>query len=110
MVLSKNAAHLMDGTHVTNEEVFNRANTKPTLLDGLLTGFPWSPSKEMWHHTRPDDQTPTWNQTQRKTKNHLAEGPRYTSKHQLQIKEAITTPKDRKKWSSVGNPRRTPDE
>ena len=22
--------------HVTNEEVFNRANTKPTLLDGLL--------------------------------------------------------------------------
>ena len=73
--------------HVTNEEVFNRANTKPTLLDGLLketTGFPWSPSKERWHHTRPDDWTPTWNQTQRKTKNHLAEGPRYTSKHQLQ--------------------------
>ena len=34
--------------------------------------------------TRPDDWTPTWNQTQRKTTNHLAEGPRYTSKHQLQ--------------------------
>ena len=26
---------------------------------------------------------PIWNQTQRKTKNHQAEGPRYTSKHQL---------------------------
>ena len=48
------------------------------------TGFPWSPSKERWHHTRPDDWTPTWNPTQRKTTNHLAEGPRYTSKHQLQ--------------------------
>ena len=72
--------------HVTNEEVFNRANTKPTLLDGLLetTGFTWSPSKERWHHTRPGDWTPTWNQTQKKTTNHLAEGPRYTSKHQLQ--------------------------
>ena len=72
--------------HVTNEEIFNRANTKPTLLDGLLKrrGFPWSPSKERWHHTRSDDWTPTWNHTQRKTKNHLAEGPRYKSKHQLQ--------------------------
>ncbi len=62
------------------------ANTKPTLLDGLLkeaTGFPWSPSEKRWHHTRPDDWTPTWNQIQRKTKNYLAEGPRYTSKHQL---------------------------
>ena len=25
--------------HVTNEEVFTRANTKPTLLDGLLKAF-----------------------------------------------------------------------
>ena len=63
--------------HVANEEVFNRANTKPILLDG-------PPSQERWHHTRPDDWTPTWNQTQRKTKNHLTEGPSNTSKHQLQ--------------------------
>ena len=44
---------------------------------------PWSHIKERWHHTRPDDWKPTWNQTHRKTKNHLAEGPHYTSKHQL---------------------------
>ena len=28
----------------------------------------------------------------------------------ISYKEAITIPRDRKKWSSVGNPRRTPDE
>ena len=48
------------------------------------TGFPWSPSEKRWHHIRPDDWTPNWNQTQRKTNNYLAEGPRYTSNHQLQ--------------------------
>ncbi len=36
MVLSKNAAHIMDGTYVTNEEINTRTNTKPILLDGLL--------------------------------------------------------------------------
>ena len=28
----------------------------------------------------------------------------------ISYKEAITIPRDRKKWRSVGNPRRTPDE
>ena len=28
--------HISWTEHVTNEEVFNRANTKPTLLDGLV--------------------------------------------------------------------------
>ena len=60
--------------------MFNMANTKPP---SMTTGFPWSHIKERWHHTRPDDWKPTWNQTHRKTKNHMAEGPHYTSKHQL---------------------------
>ena len=72
------------------------------------TDFPWSPSKERWHHTRPDDLTPTWKQTQRKTKNHLAED--LTTQANISCKEEMTIPRDRKKWRSVGNPRRTPDE
>ena len=69
--------------HVTNECLTGPTQSPPSLMD-YLRGFPWSPSKETWHDTRPDDWTPALNQTQRKTKNHLAEGPRYTSKHQLQ--------------------------
>ena len=38
--------------HLTNEEVFNRSNTKPpSLMDSLRSDWlSWSPSKEMWHH------------------------------------------------------------
>ena len=91
--------------HVTNEEVFNRANTKPSLLDGLLkeaTGIPWSPSKERWHHTRhgtrPSGRPITiWLKD-------------LATQANISCKEAITIPRDRKKWGSVGNPRRTPGE
>ena len=42
----------------------------PSLMDDEATGLPWSPSKERRHHIRPDDWAHTWNQTERKTKNH----------------------------------------
>ena len=46
-------------------------------------------------------------ETERKTKNHLAECTRSTSYHQLYT-ETVTLRRDRKKWRSVGDPRRTP--
>ena len=111
MVLSKNAAHLMDGTYVTNEEVFNRANTKPTLLDGLLKrrlafhghlvrkdGITLDLMIGRLHGTRPRGRPrTTWLKD-------------LATQANISYKEAITIPRDRKKWRSVGNPRRTPDE
>ena len=98
--------------HVTNEEVFlNRANTKPTLLDGLLKrrlAFHGHPVRKggitldlmigRLHGTRPRGRPiTTW------LKDLAAQA-------NISCKEAITIPRDRKKWMSVGNPRRTPDE
>ena len=97
--------------HVTNEEVFNRANTKPTLLDGLLKrrlafhghlvrkgGITLDLMIGRLHGTRPRGRPrTTWLKD-------------LATQANISYKEAITIPRDRKKWRSVGNPRRTPDE
>ena len=97
--------------HVTNEEVFNRANTKPTLLDGLLKrrlafhghlvrkgGITLDLMIGRLHGTRPRGRPiTTW----------LTD---LTTQANISYKEAMTILRDRKKWRSVGNPRRTPDE
>ena len=110
MVLSKNAA--IEWTeHVTNEEVFNRTNTKPTLFDGLLKrrlafhghlvrkyGITLDLMIGRLHGTRPRGRPrTTWLKD-------------LATQANISYKEAITIPRDRKKWSSVGNPKRTPDE
>ena len=97
--------------HVTNEEVFNRANTKPSLLDGLLKrrlafhghlvrkgGITLDLMIGRLHGTRPRGRPITiWLKD-------------LATQANISCKEAITIPRDRKKWGSVGNPRRTPDE
>ena len=97
--------------HVTNEEVFNRANTNPTLLDGLLKrrlafhghlvrkdGITLDLMIGRQHGTRPRGRPrTTWLKD-------------LATQANISYKEAITIPRDRKKWRSVGNPRRTPDE
>ena len=97
--------------HVTNEEVFNRANTKPTLLDGLLkrllafhghlvrkSGITLDLMIGRLHGTRLRGRPiTTW-----------LKG--LATQANISYKEAMTIPRDRKKWRSVGNPRRTPDE
>ena len=97
--------------HVTNEEVFNRANTKPTLLDGLLKrrlafhghlvrkgGITLDLMIGRLHGTRPRGRPrTTWLKD-------------LATQANISYKEAITIPRDRKKWRSVGNPRRMPDE
>ena len=97
--------------HVTNEEVFNRANTKPTLLDGLLKrrlafhghlvrkgGITLDLMIGRLHGTRPRGRPrTTWLKD-------------LATQANISYKEAITIPRDRKKWRSVGNPRRTPDD
>ena len=95
--------------HVT--KVFNRANTKPTLLDGLLKrrlafhghlvrkgGITLDLMIGRLHGTRPRGRPrTTWLKD-------------LTTQTNISYKEAMTIPRDRKKWRSVGNPRRTPDE
>ena len=97
--------------HVTNEEVFNRANTKPTLLDELLKrrlafhghlvrkgGITLDLMIGRLHGTRPRGRPrTTWLKD-------------LTTHANISYKESMTIPRDRKKWRSVGNPRRTPDE
>ena len=97
--------------HVTNEEVFNRANTKPTLLDELLKkrlafhghlvrkgGITLDLMIGRLHVTRPRGRPIiTWLKD-------------LATQANISCKEAITIPRDRKKWRSVGNPRRTLDE
>ena len=89
-MIQKNAA-ISWTEQVTNEEVFNKANSKPTLRDGLLNRrlafhghlerktaekqplaegqYPVEIKvnndniKEMWHHIRPDD----WAHTSKNT-------------------------------------------
>ena len=94
--------------HVTNEEVFTRANTKPTLVDGLLKrrlafhghlvrkgGITLDPMIGRLHGTRPAGRPrTTWLKD-------------LATQANICYKEAITIPRDRKKWRSVGNPRRT---
>ena len=73
--------------------------------------FPWSPSKERWHHIQPDVWTTTWNQTQRKTNTTIITwGKDIGAQANISYQEALTTRRDWKTWRSVGNPRRTPDE
>ena len=95
----------------SNEEVFNRANTKPTLLDELLKrrlafhghlvrkgGITLDLMIGRLHGTRPRGRPrTTWLKD-------------LATQANISCKEAITIPRDRKKWRSVGNPRRTPDE
>ena len=90
--------------HVTNEEVFNRANTKPTLLDGLLKrrlafhghlvrkgGITLDLMIGRLYGTRPRERPrTTW----------LKDLATQTN---ISYKEAITIPRDRKKWRSVSN-------
>ena len=101
--------------HVTNEEVFNRANAKPTLLDGLLKrrlafhgylvrkgGITLDLMIGRLHGTIPRGRPrTTWLKD-------------LTTQANISYKESMTIPRDRKKWSllwrSVGNLRRTPDE
>ena len=113
----QNPRHLADPLkilipeHVTNEEVFNRANTKPTLVDGLLKRRLAFHGHLVWkggitldlmigrlHGTRPRGRPiTTWLKD-------------LTTQANISYKESMTLPRDRKKWRSVGNPRRTPDE
>ena len=94
---------------VTNEEVFNMANTKHTLLDGLLKrrlafhghlvrkgGITLDLMIGRLHVTRRRPRT-TWLKD-------------LATQAKINYAEAITIPRDRKKWRSVGNPRRMPDE
>ena len=97
--------------HVTNEEVFNRANTKPTLFDELLKrrlafhghlvrkgGITLDLMIGRLHGTRPRGRPrTTWLKD-------------LTTHANISYKESMTIPRDRKKWRSVGNPRRTQDE
>ena len=97
--------------HVTNEEVFNRANTKSTLLDGLLkrrlafhghlvrkSGITLDLMIGRLHGNRPRGRPrTTWLKD-------------LATQANISYKEAITIQGDRKKWRSVGKPRRTPDE
>ena len=97
--------------HVTNEEVFNRANTKPTLIDGLLKrrlafhghlvrkdGITLDLMIGRLHGTRPRGRPiTTWLED-------------LATQANISYKEAINIPRDRKKWRGVGNHRRTPDE
>ena len=97
--------------HVTNDEVFSRANTKPTLLDGLLKrrlafhghlvrkgGITLDLMIGCLHGTRSKGRPrTTWLKD-------------LATQANISYKEAITTPMDRKNWRSVGNPRRTPYE
>ena len=97
--------------HVTIEKVSNMASTKPTLLDGLLTrrmdfhghlvrkgGITLDLMIGRLHGTRPRGRPrTTWLKD-------------LTTQTNISYKEAITIPRDRNKWRSVGNPRRTPDE
>ena len=97
--------------HVTNEEVFNMANTKSTILDGLIKrrlavhgylvpkgGITLDLMIGCLHGTR------------------LIGRPRTTwlkdlaTQANISYNEAIIIPRDRKKWRSVGNPRRPPDD
>ena len=94
--------------HVTNE-VFNRANKKPTLLDGLLKrrlafhgnlvrkgGITLDLMIGRQQGTRPRGRPiTTWLKD-------------LASQANFSCKEAMTIPRDGKKWTSVGNPR-TPD-
>ena len=97
--------------HVTNEEVFNMANTKPTLLDGLLKsrlafyghlvrkcGITLDLMIGRLHGNRTRGRPiTTWLKD-------------LTTQSNISYKKAMTIPRDRKNWRSVGNPRRTPDE
>ena len=95
--------------HVTNEEVFNRANTKPILLNGLLKSRlafhgnlerRWGITLDLMigllHGTRPRGSPRTTSLKDLATQANIS------------YKEAINIPRDRKKWRSVGKPRRTP--
>ena len=87
------------------------ANTKPTLLDGLLKrrlafhghlvrkgGITLDLMIGRLHGTRPRGRPrTTWLKD-------------LTTHANISYKESMTIPRDRKKWRSVGNPRRTPDE
>ena len=97
--------------HVTNEEVFNRANTKRTLLDELLKrrvafhghlvrkcGITLDLMIGRLHGTRPRGRPITTRLKDLATQANIS----YT--------EAITISRDRKNWRSVGNPRMTPVE
>ena len=94
------------------EHVTNRANTKPTLLDdGFLKrrlafhghlvrkgGITLDLMIGRLHGNRPRGRPrTTWLKD-------------LTTQANISYKEAMTIPGDRKKWRSVGNPRRTPDE
>ena len=97
--------------HVTNEEVFNRASTKPTLIDGLIKRrlachghlvtkgcITLDLIIGRLHGTRPSGRPrTTWLKD-------------LTTQANISYKESMTLPRDRKKWRCVGNPRRTPDE
>ena len=95
--------------HVTNEKVFNMANTKPILLDGLhkrRLAFMGHLARKggithMFggiHGTRPRGRPrTTWQKD-------------LVTQANINYKEAFTIPRDSKKWRSVGNQRRTPDE
>ena len=97
--------------HVTNEDVFNRANTKLTLLDGFLKrrmafhghlvrkdGITLDLMIVRLHGTRPRGRPiTTWLKD-------------IATQANISHKEAINIQRDRKKWRSVGNPRTTPYE
>ena len=91
--------------------LINRANTKPTLPDGLFTrrlafhghlvrkgGITLDLMTGRLHGTRPRGRLiTTWLKD-------------LTTQANISYKESMTLPRDMKKWRGVGNPRRTPDE
>ena len=98
--------------HVTSEEVFNMANTKPTSLMDYLNGDSMAFHGHLvrkggitldlmirrLHGTRPRGRPITaWLKD-------------LATQANINYKEAITTPRDRNKCRSIGNPRRAPDE
>ena len=98
-------------SHGRNMLPMRRCLTKPTLLDGLLKrrlafhghlvrkdGITLDLMIGRLHGTRPRGRPrTTWLKD-------------LATQANISYKEAITIPRDRKKWRSVGNPRRMPDE
>ena len=74
------------------------------------TDFQSSPSNERWHHIQHDDWTYTSHGTRPRRIPITTWLKDLATQANINHKEAIAIPRDRKKWKSVGNPRRTPDE
>ena len=87
--------------HVTNEEMFNRANTKPTLLDGVLHG-----NLVRKYDITLDLVIGRIHGTRSRGRPRTTRLKDLATQANISYNEAIIIPRDRKKWRSVGNLRR----